>query len=337
MDSKAIRTAGPQGQQGNRDSRTTSYSLQSNKHQEYTHTILCLTGDCHQLFSTSQQTSSAHSHHPVSVTVTSFSVQANKHHQHIHTTLCLWLSSASLYKPTNITSTFTPHCACGCHQLLCTRQQTSPAHSHHPVPVAVTSFSVQDNKHHQHIHTTLCLWLSPASLYKTTNITSTFTPPCACGCHQLLCTRQQTSPAHSHHHVPVAVTSFSVQDNKHHQHHPVPVTVTSFAVQANKHHQQHIHTILYLGGDCHQLFCTSQQTSSRTRSYHPVPWVDLSPATLYNYKPTNIIMNTFTPPCDCHEPFSTSQQMRQTLTSSCVFWASRVMILSCSLTSDSSL
>ena len=90
--------------------------------------------------------------------------------------------------------------------------------------------------------------------------------------------------------------------------------------------------------NCHQLLCTSQQTP-RTHSHHPVPWVDLSPATLYNYKPTNIIMNTFTPPCacDCHQPVSTSQRMPQTLTSSCVFWASRVMILSCSLTSDSSL
>ena len=252
MDSKAIRTAGPQGQQGNRDSRTTSYSLQSNKHQEYTHTILCLTGDCHQLFSTSQQTSSAHSHHSVPVTVISFAVQANKHHQHIHTTLCLWLSSASLYKPTNITSTFTPPCACGCHQLLCTRQQTSSAHSHHPVLVTVTSFSVQDNKHHLHIHTTLCLWLSPASLYKTTNITST-----------TLCLWLSQALLYK----PTNIINNTFTPSC-----ILGVTVTSYSVQANKHPQEHAHTILCLGLTCHQLLSTttSQQTSSWTHSHHPV-------------------------------------------------------------------
>ena len=162
-----------------------------------------------------------------------------------------WLSSwAILYKPTNIISTFTPPCACDCHQLLCTSQQTN----------------------NQHIHTTLCLWLSRASLYKPTNITSTFTPPCTSG-----------------------------------------VTVTSYSLQANKHHQVHTHTILCLGLTCHQLLSTTA-------------------------KPTNII-STFTPPCACdsHPPFSSSQRAPQTLTSSWVFWASRVMILSCSLTSDSSL
>ena len=213
MDSKAIRTAGPQGQQGHRDSRTTSYSLQSNKHQEYTHTILCLTGDCHQLFSTSQQTSRIHSHHPVPYG---------------------WLSSAILYKPTNIISTFTPLCACDCHKLCCTSQQTSSTtHSHHPVSwgwlspailykptniinntftpscilgVTVTSYSVQANKHPQeHAHTILCLGLT---------------------CHQPLSTTtsQQTSSAQSHRPVPVTVTNHSLPATRCHKHSHLPVS-----------------------------------------------------------------------------------------------------------------